>query len=107
MPKFSQPSLTADGGEKPGFPMDAGTAQEIVDYLRSLPVVVNKVTDTTCPSGDAGPADASPSWQVTPGRPKANVSVDVGNAGTVLRFAPPVAALTGVSVAFHGDTRAA
>ncbi len=59
MPKFSQPSLTADGGEKPGFPMDAGTAQEIVDYLRSLPVVMNKVTDTTCPSGDAGVADAA------------------------------------------------
>jgi 3-phosphoshikimate 1-carboxyvinyltransferase len=57
--------------------------------------------------GDAGPAGLAPSWQVTPGRPGADVSVDVGNAGTVLRFAPPVAALTGVRVAFHGDTRAA
>jgi len=56
---------------------------------------------------DAGPAGMAPSWQVTPGRPGADVSVDVGNAGTVLRFAPPVAALTGVRVAFHGDTRAA
>jgi 3-phosphoshikimate 1-carboxyvinyltransferase len=33
--------------------------------------------------------------------------VDVGNAGTVLRFAPPVAALTGVPVDFRGDARAA
>ena len=57
--------------------------------------------------GDAGPAGMIPSWQVTPGQPGADVSVDVGNAGTVLRFAPPVAALTGVRVAFHGDTRAA
>src|SRR6516165_11176003 len=57
--------------------------------------------------GDAGPADEAPSWQVTPGRPGAGVGVDVGNAGTVLRFAPPVAALTGVRVAFHGDARAA
>src|SRR5215471_10367499 len=57
--------------------------------------------------GDAVPAGAAPSWQVTPGRPGADVGVDVGNAGTVLRFAPPVAALTGVSVAFHGDPRAA
>jgi len=56
---------------------------------------------------DAGPAGMAPSWQVTPGRPGADVSVDVGNAGTVLRFAPPVAALTGVRVAFHGDTRVA
>jgi 3-phosphoshikimate 1-carboxyvinyltransferase len=33
--------------------------------------------------------------------------VDVGNAGTVMRFAPPVAALSPVSVRFHGDPRAA
>jgi hypothetical protein len=59
MPKFSQPMFTADGGAKPGYPMDAGTAQEIVDYLRSLPVVVNQVSDTTCPSGDGGVADAA------------------------------------------------
>jgi 3-phosphoshikimate 1-carboxyvinyltransferase len=48
-----------------------------------------------------------PAWQVTPGQPAAGTSVDVGNAGTVLRFAPPVATLTTVSVAFHGDPRAA
>jgi hypothetical protein len=41
-----------------GTPMDAGTAQEIVDFLRSLPPVVNKTTDTTCSTGDAGPLDA-------------------------------------------------
>jgi 3-phosphoshikimate 1-carboxyvinyltransferase len=52
----------------------------------------------------AGPA---PSWHVSPGRPEAGASVDVGNAGTVLRFAPPVAALTSVRVEFHGDARAA
>src|SRR6516164_1420124 len=56
---------------------------------------------------DADPAGPAPSWQVTPGRPAADASVDVGNAGTVLRFAPPVAALTGVRVTFYGDARAA
>ncbi len=63
------------------------------------------ITDKV-PNDAAAPGPA-PSWLVTPGRPGADVSVDVGNAGTVLRFAPPVAALTGVSVAFHGDARAA
>ncbi|MBO0814304.1 MAG: 3-phosphoshikimate 1-carboxyvinyltransferase, partial [Actinobacteria bacterium] len=29
---------------------------------------------------DAGPAGPAPSWQVTPGQPGADVSVDVGNA---------------------------
>src|SRR5580693_9487296 len=34
------------------------------------------------------------------------VSVDVGNAGTVMRFLPAVAALSGAAVAFDGDPRA-
>jgi 3-phosphoshikimate 1-carboxyvinyltransferase len=56
---------------------------------------------------DPGAAGQGPSWRVLPGRPGAAASVDVGNAGTVLRFVPPVAALTGAEVDFHGDTRAA
>ena len=36
----------------------------------------------------------------------AAVSVDVGNAGTVMRFLPAVAALSAASVAFDGDPRA-
>jgi hypothetical protein len=62
MPKFGNPATTADGGLRPGFPMDAGTAREIVDYLRSLPAVVNQVPDTTCPAaggGDGGADGAS------------------------------------------------
>jgi 3-phosphoshikimate 1-carboxyvinyltransferase len=54
-----------------------------------------------------GAAGQAPSWHVTPGQPGADVSVAVGNAGTVLRFAPAVAALTGVRATFHGDARAA
>src|SRR5436189_6295048 len=39
--------------------------------------------------------DAAPgTWRVTPRRPAGDTRVDVGNAGTVMRFAPPVAALT-------------
>src|SRR5438874_1475498 len=45
-------------------------------------------------------------WQVTPGRPAGDARVDVGNAGTVMRFVPPVAALTAATVEFHGDARA-
>src|ERR1700746_24760 len=44
---------------------------------------------------DPNAAGQGPSWQVSPGRPETGASVDVGNAGTVLRFVPPVAALTG------------
>jgi len=46
----------------------------------------------------------SPAADVTGSR--AAVSVDVGNAGTVMRFLPAVAALTPADVAFDGDPRA-
>src|SRR5262249_28807323 len=45
-------------------------------------------------------------WRVVPGQPSGDVRVDVGNAGTVMRFVPPLAALTPVTVSFHGDERA-
>jgi len=55
----------------------------------------------------AGVDDSDPAcWRVTPGQPAGDVRVDVGNAGTVMRFVPPVASLTGVAVEFHGDARA-
>ena len=45
-------------------------------------------------------------WLVTPGWQDAPATVDVGNAGTVIRFVPPTAALARADVAFHGDPRA-
>jgi 3-phosphoshikimate 1-carboxyvinyltransferase len=49
-----------------------------------------------------------PDVGVHPGSPArdAEVSVNVGNAGTVMRFLPAVAALTPAAVAFDGDPRA-
>jgi hypothetical protein len=58
MPKFGNALTLADGAARPGTPMDAATAAQIVDFLRSLPVAQNQVMDTMCPMmGDAG-ADA-------------------------------------------------
>ncbi|MQA96168.1 MAG: 3-phosphoshikimate 1-carboxyvinyltransferase [Streptosporangiales bacterium] len=48
-------------------------------------------------------ADAGDDWSVTPSAPRGPAKVDVGNAGTVLRFLPPVAALADGDVAFDGD----
>ncbi len=45
-------------------------------------------------------------WRVTPGPLHGNTHVDVGLAGTVMRFLPPVAALATGSVDFDGDPRA-
>jgi 3-phosphoshikimate 1-carboxyvinyltransferase len=52
--------------------------------------------------------DESPSaWRVTAGQPPAGsqVGIDLGNAGTVMRFLPAVAALTSAAVRFDGDER--
>jgi len=56
---------------------------------------------------DDGSADDRGSWTVTPGWTSEAARVDVGNAGTVLRFVPPVAALSKADVRFSGDPRAA
>ena len=53
-----------------------------------------RAAGTSGPGGYAGPATGA-------------AAVDVGNAGTVLRFVPPVAALTRADVEFRGDDRAA
>ncbi|HKR69207.1 MAG TPA: 3-phosphoshikimate 1-carboxyvinyltransferase [Streptosporangiaceae bacterium] len=48
---------------------------------------------------------ASAAGQPLPDAGRAGIQVDVGNSGTVLRFVPPVAALTRADVAFRGDQR--
>ena len=44
-------------------------------------------------------------WIITPAPMKGGVRVDVGNAGTVMRFLPPLAALATGEVIFDGDPR--
>ena len=57
---------------------------------------------------DEEDTESRTAWRVTPGPPAPGsaVSVDVGNAGTVMRFLPGLAALTSAVVAFDGDARA-
>ena len=45
-------------------------------------------------------------WLVTPGPLHGPASIDVGLAGTVMRFVPPVAALATGDIAFDGDPHA-
>lgn len=50
--------------------------------------------------------DTDPGWSVTPAPLQGPASVDVGNAGTVMRFLLPVAALTTGDVTIDGDPQA-
>lgn len=44
-------------------------------------------------------------WKISPGPIIGGARIDVGNAGTVMRFLPPLAALAKGEVAFDGDPR--
>ncbi len=44
-------------------------------------------------------------WIITPAPLRGGVKIDVGNAGTVMRFLPPLAALATGDIAFDGDPR--
>jgi len=49
--------------------------------------------------------DGDVAWQITPAKMRGPAKIDVGNAGTVMRFLPPLSALATGSVAFDGDPR--
>ncbi len=49
--------------------------------------------------------DGEHQWRISPDELTGPALVDVGNAGTVMRFLPPVAALANGSISFDGDAR--
>ncbi|WP_069885714.1 3-phosphoshikimate 1-carboxyvinyltransferase [Streptomyces luteocolor] len=52
-----------------------------------------------------GPDGSGEAWRVIPSGLRGPATVDVGNAGTVMRFLPPVAALADGPIRFDGDPR--
>ncbi|MFC4493621.1 3-phosphoshikimate 1-carboxyvinyltransferase [Streptomyces ovatisporus] len=68
----------------------------MADAVRALGVAVEEGTD---------PDGAGEFWRVTPAQLRGPATVDVGNAGTVMRFLPPLAALADGPVRFDGDPR--
>ncbi|SCK31703.1 3-phosphoshikimate 1-carboxyvinyltransferase [Streptomyces sp. WMMB 322] len=52
-----------------------------------------------------GPDGTGEFWRVIPAALRGPATVDVGNAGTVMRFLPPLAALADGPVRFDGDPR--
>ena len=87
----------ADGPSTVSAALAARDTRLMAQALASLGVDIREVgTDAV------GNVD----WQVTPGFLRGDASIDVGLAGTVMRFLPPVAALATGSVDFDGDPRA-
>ncbi|WEH39769.1 3-phosphoshikimate 1-carboxyvinyltransferase [Streptomyces sp. NBC_01218] len=72
--------------------------------LRAMGVGIEETVSSS--SAAAGAPDVSgEAWRVIPAGLHGPVTVDVGNAGTVMRFLPPVATLADGPVNFDGDPR--
>ncbi|SOD60949.1 3-phosphoshikimate 1-carboxyvinyltransferase [Streptomyces zhaozhouensis] len=76
----------------------------MAEALRALGIGIEETVSSS--SAVAGPAGGGgEAWRVIPAHPQAPATVDVGNAGTVMRFLPPLAALAEGPVRFDGDPR--
>lgn len=83
----------------------SGSATEIINPLiaRDTELMASALRSLGC-----GIENRPQGWLITPaaaGTVSDHVEVDAGNAGTVLRFLPAVAALSPADVAFRGDPR--
>jgi 3-phosphoshikimate 1-carboxyvinyltransferase len=87
----------ADGPSTVSAALAARDTRLMAQALTSLGVDIREV---------GADAVGNVDWQVTPGFLRGDASIDVGLAGTVMRFLPPVAALATGSVDFDGDPRA-
>ncbi|MFC4061430.1 3-phosphoshikimate 1-carboxyvinyltransferase [Planomonospora corallina] len=86
----------ADGPGTVRLALRSRDSDLMADALRALGA-------TMTPSNESG---SGLDWAVVPGPVTAGGRIDVGLAGTVMRFVPPVAALADGEVSFDGDPHA-
>ncbi|GAA3741449.1 3-phosphoshikimate 1-carboxyvinyltransferase [Streptomyces tremellae] len=82
----------------------------MADALRAMGVGIEETVSSSSQAsrgmGDTGEAATTgEAWRVIPAGLHGPADVRVGNAGTVMRFLPPVAALADGPVSFDGDPR--
>ncbi|WP_406202923.1 3-phosphoshikimate 1-carboxyvinyltransferase [Kitasatospora sp. NBC_01560] len=90
--------------DEPGWvrrPLRSRDSQLMADGLRALGVGIEERVNN-----DSGGLGGGEAWRVIPAPAlRGPASVDVGNAGTVMRFLPPLAVLADGPVHFDGDPR--
>ncbi len=90
---------------EPGWvrrPLRSRDSQLMSDALRALGVGIE---ETVSSSSSAGAGAGGEAWRIIPAALHGPATVDVGNAGTVMRFLPPVATLAAGDIRFDGDPR--
>ncbi|MEU9242102.1 3-phosphoshikimate 1-carboxyvinyltransferase [Streptomyces shenzhenensis] len=76
----------------------------MADALRAMGVGIDETVSSSS-SVAGGPDGSGEAWRVLPAGLRGPATVDVGNAGTVMRFLPPVATLAEGDIRFDGDPR--
>lgn len=84
----------AEGTSKLRRPLVSRDSELMIGGLKALGLTISDTTE----NGDLV-------FNVTGGSLKGPAKIDVGNAGTVMRFLPPLAALADGEVSFDGDPR--
>lgn len=78
-------------------PLNSRDTELMKDGLSALGAEISEATK--------GPESGFLTWNLMPGALIGPAKIDVGNAGTVMRFLPPVAALAKGAITFDGDPR--
>ncbi|NLU67240.1 3-phosphoshikimate 1-carboxyvinyltransferase [Streptomyces sp. HNM0574] len=73
--------------------------------LRAMGVHIEETVSSSSSATGAPATGGGEAWRIIPAGLHGPATVDVGNAGTVMRFLPPVAALADGPVRFDGDPR--
>ncbi|NBM15359.1 3-phosphoshikimate 1-carboxyvinyltransferase [Streptomyces sp. GC420] len=76
----------------------------MAEALRAMGVGIEETLSSSS-SLAGGPEATGEAWRIIPSGLHGPATVDVGNAGTVMRFLPPVATLADGPVRFDGDPR--
>lgn len=80
----------------------------MADALRALGIGIEEMAASAEAAAAVSglPQARGESWRVIPATPQAPATIDVGNAGTVMRFLPPLATLAEGPIRLDGDPRA-
>ena len=94
-------------------PLVSRDSELMVAGLRQLGIDVQEIEVESASAGSASTSSGTSAahstkelaWKITPAPLKGPATIDVGNAGTVMRFLPPLAALAQGTISFDGDSR--
>ncbi|MFI1309319.1 3-phosphoshikimate 1-carboxyvinyltransferase [Streptomyces albidoflavus] len=77
----------------------------MAEALRTLGVGIEETVSSDSAAPGSALGGGGEAWRIIPSGLRGPATVDVGNAGTVMRFLPPLATLADGSIRFDGDPR--